>query len=48
MVAIPMQVFRDLSDIAAKRNMSFGQFLRAAVNEYLQKTGSPTLLVEEK
>jgi hypothetical protein len=38
MLALPMSLFKDLSDAALKRNMTLPQLLSAAVVDYLKKT----------
>jgi predicted DNA-binding ribbon-helix-helix protein len=36
--ALPMALFRELSDAAAKRQMTLPQLLSTAVSDYLKKT----------
>lgn len=47
-LAVPMPLFNQLSDEAAKRNQTLAQLLSAALSEYLKKSIGPQLLTETK
>lgn len=51
LVAMPLQTYQTISDVAAKRNMSFAQALGRAIEDFIGKTteeapAGPRLLVE--
>ncbi len=47
-VAMPLEVYRAMSDAAAKRGQTFAQALGKAVNDYIGTPAGPQLLNEEK
>jgi len=48
MIAIPMPTYRAISDVAAKKGMTFAQFLGMAVGEYMRKTEETSGSTEPK